>query len=347
MAKKPKPERAQYPPLVRYLQDLGCEKQHVWMAGQGRAIQLDVHDPQYRTPDVVSAQRVGDGWRTHIIEAKRDVGAGAAVQWGIAQLKAVRRYADYLYLSLDALDWAGRTERQREALKEQLAQDGFGLLSVAKKVEEVLRPQENIAVSAEMREDLISEWLKVDLTRSVRCIDSLPRGDAIAAAKHVAFVAAALDSLRPVFKKAFSTARMPREKNSYELGAWMLGPYPYVGVYSGVETNDVWTEGDPFGYYAQDGVPAIWVWVPKPKKQPETTNVVESILWHYYGEAKSGRSELVPWTTAAVADLNRRGFDADVCVGTRIQLAGKAMDDIDAECRRILMVIKSKAFKKY
>ena len=105
MAPKRSSEKMQYAPLAQYLRGVGCDEQNIWCVGQGRVLRLLVTDPSSRTPDVVGAQRGTDGWRTHIIEAKRHGGGAAAIPLGIAHLRAVRRYADFLYLSMDQADW--------------------------------------------------------------------------------------------------------------------------------------------------------------------------------------------------------------------------------------------------
>ena len=135
-------EARQYAPLEQFLRQSGCNP--VWRVGKGNAIKLDVLDPQFRTPDAVGAERVGDSWHVHVIEAKLFARGGYKIDEGMAQLKSVQRYADYLYLSLESADWSVRSEQQQAALIEKVTREGFGLLLVGgKKVTVEVKSQRN------------------------------------------------------------------------------------------------------------------------------------------------------------------------------------------------------------
>ena len=128
----------------------------------------------------------------------------------------------------------------------------------------------------------------------------------------------------------------------------LLVDYPNYWMYTETEAGGIWPTGDPFGLYLRDGVAALWVWcdLDTTGTPPERTNVVESFGWYCYGDGKTGSNATVPWTVTAMADLIRRGYDIDVCVGTRIVLGGKTMEDIEVECRRILAVFKGPHIRK-
>src|SRR5438876_7440220 len=97
-------ESDQYKPIANCLKEqLGCLK--TWHVGIKPGIRLNVLQPNNRIPDVVGARMLeGGDWRTHIVEAKR-TNSGHAVQQAIGQLNAVKKWADRLYLSIEAKSW--------------------------------------------------------------------------------------------------------------------------------------------------------------------------------------------------------------------------------------------------
>ena len=111
-------------------------------------------------------------------------------------------------------------------------------------------------------------------------------------------------------------------------------------------TKHVWAEGDPFGYYLQDGVPCIWITVWRPSNAPTQDSYIQSVKWFVSGANSRGSIRTVPWTADNIADLNRQGYNAEQAVSARITIANATLDDIDAECRQILKIIKSGALKK-
>jgi hypothetical protein len=335
---KAKREASQYAPLARFLEIRGCNPKARWWAGKGQSIKLDVDDPRSRTPDVVGAERVGDSWRTHIIEAKRDVGGGAAINLGRAQLRTLQPFGDLLYLSLDGEDWRARTPKQQNVLRQQLKEDGIGLLVVnGRDVQVEEKPTQNVNVP---RRDELLDWLEVDPQRTRRFDAMLDRPAAEAAAKTTAFVGYCLGKLRPIFKTMFPRARTPREQETFWFDLSLENPGFFMWAESAAD--GLWTEGDPFGWHLRDGVPSIWVWCDLDGTQvpPEETNVVDGLCWYCFGESKSGAGATYPWTAGNLAVLERSGFTEDRTVGTRIALGGKTLEDIEGECRRILTVFK-------
>ncbi len=100
-AGKPKGEAAQYLPLENWLRTKG-ECTETWRVGQKPNIKIKVPGKYARTPDVVGVRQTASGWDVLLVEAKNPKG-GHALNVGIAQLEALRPWADFLILGLDPI----------------------------------------------------------------------------------------------------------------------------------------------------------------------------------------------------------------------------------------------------
>jgi hypothetical protein len=346
-------ENAQYPPIEEYMQtEWGCDS-HTWRVGKKPRVTLEIGEPNRRVPDVVGARRTAAGWETLIAEAKNPVAHG--VQQALAQLDAVAAWADYLFLSLRADDWHApkRLAASRDEILSAIERRGYGLLLVdGVDVQCLKRPIKNASASRARRAALL-EQLGVDEDDGERVIGTRVAGpDLVQVARQLGMTDQYLWDIETQWNEKFP-GKNRRADYTRLVTAYRDDPPCVLLSLASLERNlkllpdsCVDVEGDPFGQYIGDGVPALWVWV--------TTSAFRSIdgdlkqfwrNWYYYAE-NDETHRLARLENLDLAAFRAAGLTTEVCVGRPVVLWNRTRQGVLDEVGEVADLVLRPAMQK-
>ena len=333
-------ERKQYAVLSKFLREqLHCE--NTWHVGLTPRIALDVPDPHQRIPDVVGARKSHHGWETIIVEAKKLSAGGHAIQSAIAQLQAVSQWADYRYLSLEALDWQSRDTGMQGNIENTARHAGLGLLTVSgTEVTVIFEAQRNPNVEPSQRKQLLEE-LEIDFS-TWRIPDVLSLSNARVAIQQLALVHDCIEGpLSNAIVTRFGGSELTASLDSYhEERPWAI-----------LTTNRSLShgarlEGDPYGYYADDGVPTLWLWVPVASLDAAERIAPKGASWFISSENRREDERIQRVEDADWQQTARDGFTRDVHIGYRLLVFGRTSSGISQELNAVLDVTEKTLGRK-
>ena len=336
-------ENLQYQPVEHYLKTAArCTVTR--RVGQKPIIRLDVREPNSRTPDVAGARRAAGQWETFIVEAKRDVGGGAAIQLGLAQLSSVRHWADYLYLSLALADWKKRLNEGATNIRAELQERGFGLMLVAGKAVSVeLDAVKNEKVEPAKRDELLT-GLGIDPKLTWKCAETLSTSDARMAARTLQVTMACLEAVRPVWNQILH--QHVRESFDY-LDTDVSPDNGYAVIWSKLDHGPFYVEADPFGYYLQDGAPALWLWCRTDATAISNESFRGRGEWFFYALTEdSAHEDIRRLPDADLAEMKSRGFWQERHIARRFPIGGATVEEVRSQFREALEFAASTRVKQ-
>jgi hypothetical protein len=316
---------------VDYLRNYYDCQGKTWTADSG----LDISFPAgfgKRRPDVIAISSGSDGTCAHIVEAKLLKIPTHGFDETINQLDSLKGYADFLWAAFPKDRW-NNAEDNHARWRSELKRKGYGLFLVSGTRVKVERDApKNDAVTPEHRSRLI-DALTRDLQKPIH-IDSLSSAAARSARAAVSRVAEIMDGpVKQVFGKRI-------KKNFARLKYWRASEdYILLGE---VDTVDVWIEGDPLGFWLQDGQPVVWFWKGLGDLDKTDTKTIENESEDAFFYADNGKdNDQWKWTVAHQSEFNAdhlqmKGHVHGIAMGRRVIINDRTDNGIRTELKRLL-----------